>query len=88
MAKKHFVDTLLGNFCKHFLFGAMTLYAYELTQGLDIFHFDLTILKKFATAGMVAAFPVLLNYFNPNDARFGRKPKAPNFPTEKTKIKP
>lgn len=86
MAKKKFIDTLWGNFVKHFVYSVMVLYTYELTQGLDPFHFDMALLSKLYSAGLVAAMPTLQNYFNPNDKRFGMKATLKKFPTEPTKI--
>lgn len=83
MAKKKFIDTLLGNFVKHFVYAALGIYIYELTKGYDPFDFNILMVKKIASAGLVAALPTLQNYFNPNDLRFGRKPKAKPFKPEK-----
>lgn len=77
--KKTFFDTLTGNFVKHFLTAVVTLYIAELTNGVDPFHFDITLLKKLYVAGMVAGLPTLANWLNPNDPRFGKKPKLKKY---------
>jgi len=87
MARKTIFDTLLGNFFKHFLTAVFTLYMAEISNGLDPFHFDVTILKKFWVAGIIAAMPTILNWMNPNDPRFGKKGRA-TFKPENNKIKP
>ncbi|HEY1044941.1 MAG TPA: hypothetical protein VGF79_00785 [Bacteroidia bacterium] len=71
--KKTFFDTLKGNFVKHFLSTVISLYAYELMQGIDPFHFDVALIKKLFAGGMVAFLPTIANYLNPNDPRFGKK---------------
>lgn len=85
MAKKTIFDTLGGNFLKHFLTAVLTLYVAEITNGVDPFHIDATMLKKFWVAGIIASMPTILNWLNPNDPRFGKK-KVSKFKPEPNKI--
>lgn len=87
MAKKTFFDTLRGNFTKHFLTAVLTIYVYELMNGQDPFTFDISLLKKLWSGGLIAFLPTMANYFNPNDPRFGAKGKLRDFKPEPTEIK-
>ena len=66
-----FLNTIYGSWVKVFLSAVLTMYLAELTQGHDLFSLDILMVKKLITAGVVALLPVILNFLNPNDPRYG-----------------
>ena len=68
-----FFNTIYGSWVKVFLSAVITMYLAELTQGHDLFSLDMVMVKKLLTAGLVALLPVILNFLNPNDKRYGNK---------------
>lgn len=85
--RSKFLTTIQGSFVKHFLTAVITLYIYELTEGLDPFAINLAMAKKFMSAGLISSLPVVLNWLNRDDSRYGFKPKSGNFPTEPKDLK-
>lgn len=67
-----FLNTALGSYLKVFVSAVITLYLAELSQGHDLFSFDIPMAKKLVSAGVVAVLPIILNAVNPNDPRYGK----------------
>lgn len=42
-----------------------------LAQGADVFSVDATDLRAWLAAGIAATLPLIINYINPHDARYG-----------------
>lgn len=50
---------------------AATVLGLFLADGADVFAVDSTELRTWAAAGFAALLPVVINYINPNDTRYG-----------------
>lgn len=64
--------TPFGTFLKAFVATILTQYLIELQQGTDLFSWDVLMVKKLLTAGLVANLPVIINWFNPNYNQYGK----------------
>jgi hypothetical protein len=50
-----------------------TILVLFVTDGADIFAVDMTDAKAWLAAAFVAVLPLIVNYLNPRDTRYGRK---------------
>ena len=80
---KSFLNTALGSYLKVFL----TAILVELSLGDDLYTFDKEMLTKLVKIGFLATIPILINWLNPNDPRYGNKKSAGDFPVESKDIK-
>ena len=55
----------VGSWLKAFFSVILSLYLVELSQGRDLFNWDLALVKTLVTAGVVSLLPNLINYLNP-----------------------
>lgn len=68
MKHKKFTSVMaspFGSWLKAFLSVVLSLYLVELTNGRDLFAWDLNLVKSLFTAGFVSLLPNLINYLNP-----------------------
>ena len=69
MKKKTTVSSVmaspLGSWLKAFLSVVLSLYLVDLSQGRDLFDWDILLVKKLVTAGVVSLLPNLINWLNP-----------------------
>lgn len=68
-----FLNTPTGSFFKVFVALMLGQWMYEYTQGHDIFQFNRELLKRLVGAGVAGTVPILINWLNPYDTRYGRK---------------
>lgn len=78
---KKILTTPAGTFLKGFFSIILSLWLVELTNGHDLFTFDIVMVKKLVTAGIVANLPVLINWINPNYTAYGPNKETPQNPT-------
>jgi uncharacterized membrane protein len=70
--KKHFLaNTPAGSWVKVFISAVLLQFMNGLIEGHRLFTWDKAMLEKLATAGLVALIPVIINFLNPNDTRYG-----------------
>lgn len=70
---KKFLNTPFGSFTKVFLAAVLTTYLILLSNGNKLFTWNKDMLEHLLTAGLVSAIPVIINWINPNDTRYGIK---------------
>ena len=70
---KKALTTPFGTFVKGFATIILSLWLVELSNGHDLFSFNLVMVKKLLTAGIVANLPVLINWINPAYTAYGNK---------------
>jgi hypothetical protein len=70
---KKTLTTPFGTFIKGFATIILSLWLVELSNGHDLFSFDMIMVKKLLTAGIVANLPVLINWINPAYTAYGNK---------------
>ena len=56
----------IGSYLKAFLSVILSLYLVELSQGRNLFAWDLDLVKKLLTAGIVSLLPNIINWLNPS----------------------
>lgn len=66
------LTTPLASFLKVFIASVLTQYLIELQDGHQLFSWDLPMLQKILTAGVVANLPVIINHLNPSYKHYGR----------------
>ena len=66
------LNTIYASWLK--VFGASILGAYlvELQNGTSLFSWDLEMVESLLTVGVVSLLPIIINYLNPDDNRYGR----------------
>jgi hypothetical protein len=65
-----FLNTMLGSWLKMFV--AIILYEFW-QMGADLFSLNAESLKALLQAGLVGLIPVIINWLNPKDERYGWK---------------
>jgi hypothetical protein len=63
-----FLNTIAGSWLKIFFVAILIKF---MDMGADIFALNLDSLKAFVQAGVVACIPVIINFLNPHDTRYG-----------------
>ena len=66
---KNFLNTIAGSWLKVFLVAVLVKFS---DLGGDLFALDLVSLRHLLQAGVIATIPVIINYLNPNDTRYGK----------------
>lgn len=66
---KGFLNTPIGGFVKVFLSAVVVRY---MAEGASLFSMDINMWHKLINTGFGAALPVIINYLNPNDPRYGK----------------
>ncbi len=84
MKFKKFLNTFWGSYLKVSLSAVLTLFLAELSQGYDLFSFDLAMAKKLIVAALISLLPPIINALNSEDKRYGKKvAKLPNLTPDK-----
>lgn len=65
-----FLNTMGGSWLKVFL--VAVLVEWQLL-GADLWALNADTLKHLANAGAIALLPIIINYLNPSDPRYGKK---------------
>ena len=63
-----FLNTMAGSWLKVFLVAVLIKFS---DLGANIFSLDTESIKHLANAGIIAVIPVLINFLNPQDNRYG-----------------
>ena len=66
------LNTIYASWFKVFLSSILAAYLVELQNGVNLFSWDLTMIEKVLTVGIASTLPVIINYLNPTDTRYGR----------------
>lgn len=64
----NFLNTAVGGWLKVFLATILSLVLVNMSNGQDIFSMDW---KQIVSGAVAALIPVLINWLNPNDPRYG-----------------
>jgi hypothetical protein len=65
-----FFNTMLGSWVKVFITVVLAQY---MAMGISIFDLDIESIKCLLSSGVASLIPVIINYLNPNDPRYGPK---------------
>ena len=77
MHKKPFLNTVIGSWMKVFLTAVMIQMMNNLREGMTIASWNRDTFWDFTSAGLFALLPVIINFFNPNDTRYGINKEKP-----------
>ena len=67
---KDFLNTPVGSWIKVFLSALLGFVLTNIMNGVDIFSMDW---KSLVAGALSSVLPVIINWLNPNDARYGKK---------------
>lgn len=67
-----FLSTVYGSWLKVFISSILGAYLIMLQDGKQLFSWDLNMVENLLTVGVVATLPVVINWFNPTDTRYGK----------------
>jgi hypothetical protein len=63
-----FLNSVWGSWLKVFAVAVLVKFS---DLGGDLFSLDLQSVKHLVNAGIIALIPVIINFLNPNDSRYG-----------------
>jgi len=69
---KH-LNTIYASWLKVFISSVFGAYLIMLQEGTNLFSWDLAMVEKLLTAGVVSTLPIIINWLNPNDTRYGKR---------------
>lgn len=69
----NFLSTVYGSWLKVFISAILGAYLLLLQDGKQLFSWDFAMIENLLTVGVVATLPVIINWFNPTDNRYGNK---------------
>lgn len=69
---KNILASPLGTFIKGFLSIVLAMWVAELSNGHDLFSFDIAMAKKLIVAGIIPNIHVLINWLNPQYIGYGK----------------
>ena len=67
-----FLNTAVGSWLKVFISSILTAWLLMLTNGQQLFSWDLQMIENLLTVGVVSTLPIVINYLNPKDTRYGK----------------
>ena len=67
---KNFLNSIVGSWLKVFLVAVLVEWQ---VLGADLWALNIVTLKHLANAGWIALLPIIINYLNPADPRYGKK---------------
>lgn len=87
---KKFLNTPYGSWLKIFLAAVLAQWLYLLESTDGMFTWDYAMLKRLAASGLMAVLPVIINWINPKDPRYGitEAGKVPPGPGGDRPVKP
>jgi len=67
------LNTIYASWLKVFASAVLGAYLIELQNGINLFSWDLAMVEKLLTAGVVSTLPIIINWLNPSDTRYGKR---------------
>lgn len=74
--KKHFTNTIFAAWAKVFIAVFIGEMLFFFLAKKNLFLWDLTIWQQIISSAIAGTLPVIANYFNPYDPRYGNKKKS------------
>lgn len=68
----NFLSTVYGSWLKVFISAVLGAYLVMLQDGRQLFSWDLDMVENLLSVGVVSTLPVIINWFNPTDMRYGK----------------
>ena len=67
------LNTIYASWLKVFISSVFGAYLIMLQEGSNLFSWDLAMFEKLLTAGVVSTLPIIINWLNPADERYGKR---------------
>ena len=67
------LNTIYASWLKVFIAAVLGAYLVELQNGTNLFSWNLDMVESLLTVGVVSLLPIIINYLNPHDTRYGNK---------------
>ena len=67
------LNTIYASWLKVFISSVFGAYLIMLQEGSNLFSWDLAMFEKLLTAGVVSTLPIIINWLNPADDRYGKR---------------
>jgi len=67
------LNTIYASWLKVFISSVFGAYLIMLQEGSNLFSWDLAMFEKLLTAGVVSTLPIIINWLNPADPRYGKR---------------
>ena len=66
------LNTIFASWLKVFVSAILGAYLIELQNGVNLFSWNLEMIESLLTVGVVSVIPIIINWLNPSDTRYGR----------------
>jgi hypothetical protein len=66
------LNSIYASWLKVFVTAVLVEYSALLSTGGNLFSWDLNMIERLLTVGILSLIPVVVNYLNPSDTRYGR----------------
>ena len=67
------LNTIYASWLKVFISSVFGAYLIMLQDGTNLFSWDFAMVEKLLTAGVVSTLPIIINWLNPSDTRYGKR---------------
>lgn len=67
------LNSIYASWLKVFISSVFGAYLIMLQEGTNLFSWDLAMVEKLLTAGVVSTLPIIINWLNPADERYGKR---------------
>ena len=67
------LNTIYASWIKVFISAVLGAYLIELQNGVNLFSWNLEMLESLLTVGVVSMIPIIINWLNPADERYGKR---------------
>ena len=67
------LNTIYASWLKVFASAVLGAYLIELQNGVNLFSWNLEMVESLLTVGVVSMIPIIINWLNPADDRYGKR---------------
>ena len=66
------LNTIYASWIKVFISAVLGAYLIELQNATNLFSWNLKMVESLLTVGVASTLPIIINWLNPSDTRYGR----------------
>ena len=67
------LNTIYASWIKVLISAILGAYLIELQNGVNLFSWNLEMVESLLTVGVVSMIPIIINWLNPSDTRYGKR---------------
>ena len=67
------LNTIFASWLKVFIASVLGAYLVELQNGTNLFTWNLDMVESLLNVGVVSMIPIIINWLNPADPRYGKR---------------